>query len=303
MVHFNAVENAVFSYIQKEVMRKILLLIIVLFSSNLIGSETVIPRYGCVKGEKVIVRSGPSISSANNGFFSYGEIVECLEKSSEESRIGNHSFNWYKVKRKNDTVGWIYGRYLSFYNNKPKDFAYYVQAVGKKLGIKFKLDKKTDIMKSEDGRISLFSGNDGLMIVYVVMEEDYEVKYEHVVYKCDGDDLFELVRKRSRPCDYLIYKNYLIFLAPRYDNPVEKIGETFVDNYEGVIIFDLNTIVEKSKYNENSSKYKIVYELNGYEPKEREYFRFDENKMEIRVYRLIDNKLLKTLSFKDGAFF
>jgi len=77
-------------------------------------SEVSKKDYECmyIKGEGVRFRTAPSLKSYVKMMLNDKERVYVIKKSDRKERIGNYEDYWYKVKRENLDVGWVYGAFL-----------------------------------------------------------------------------------------------------------------------------------------------------------------------------------------------
>lgn len=62
---------------------------------------------------RVRLRTEPNLQSETICFLNKNDEVTILKKSSTLEKIDNKSNYWYKIKLKNDTVGWAYGEYVN----------------------------------------------------------------------------------------------------------------------------------------------------------------------------------------------
>ncbi len=63
------------------------------------------------------MRIDPLIFSSRISLLKKGEVVEILDRSTEEKNIGKSRHYWYKVKLSNGVTGWIYGVNITILKN------------------------------------------------------------------------------------------------------------------------------------------------------------------------------------------
>lgn len=82
-----------------------------------IGSAQAI-QYGFIFGEKVYMRSAPTIHSTIIRQFDDGEFLIFLGKTDKQMNINGNEAYWYKVKTIDNKIGWVYGKfYFDLFEN------------------------------------------------------------------------------------------------------------------------------------------------------------------------------------------
>ncbi len=69
-----------------------------------------------IAGERVRIRKNPIISKRNViNTLNYGEKVMIIKRSDKKEKIEDEENYWYHIQLIDNTTGWVFGKYLSFY--------------------------------------------------------------------------------------------------------------------------------------------------------------------------------------------
>jgi hypothetical protein len=86
-------------------------------------------EYIIIKGANVSFRSSPVVNAKVIDTFKTDELVFLIQKSDKEIMIGNDNYYWYKVKRLDKKIGWVYGKYCHYLDAKKIPEKYYKQVL------------------------------------------------------------------------------------------------------------------------------------------------------------------------------
>lgn len=69
-----------------------------------------------ISGERVRIRKKPIISKQNIiNTLNYGEKVMIIKRNDKKEKIDGEENYWYHIQLVDNTIGWVFGKYLSFY--------------------------------------------------------------------------------------------------------------------------------------------------------------------------------------------
>ena len=85
-------------------------------------NETAISNdtYGIVLNSYSALRIDPFVFAGTITYLNKGDIVEILQRSKEKTWVGKENEFWYRVKTKDDIVGWVFGRTIGIQASKDK---------------------------------------------------------------------------------------------------------------------------------------------------------------------------------------
>jgi hypothetical protein len=81
-----------------------------------ISNET----YGIVLNSYSALRIDPFVFAGTITYLNKGDIVEILQRSKEKTWVGKEYDFWYRVKTKDGTAGWVFGRTIGIQASKDK---------------------------------------------------------------------------------------------------------------------------------------------------------------------------------------
>ncbi len=100
-------------------------LVVMLVWSVNIFSAAIENEFGIIKGEKVNLRSEPSLNSRIVKQFLPGELVFYQNRTDRKFSIGEDEDYWFKVRTQENKYGWVFGKFIYYLDGSREPGKYY----------------------------------------------------------------------------------------------------------------------------------------------------------------------------------
>ncbi|WP_201027692.1 SH3 domain-containing protein [Leptospira borgpetersenii] len=259
---------------------RLIVLLIVLFMIAC-STRNAIVSYAIVRGDAVNVRSDSNLASKRIRIVKKGELLTLIKRSDHKDSIEGFSNYWYKYKNEAGEEGWVYGSFLTLYQNIHPNAGLFINKFKSTVSNLFPLVKKSSNKYTRYGgnyndyEITI-SVEDGILILNEL--EKYDLREQKVtsVYILKDDRLFQIYRGLYPSFNH-IESNCFITInssgVQTYDMdkilnenftslpgaPFEQISELKTENYFFEYETSTGYILQKSKINKLiEKKYKLT---------------------------------------------
>ncbi len=237
--------------------------------------------YAVVRGDIVNARSGPNVISKKIGFVKKGELLTLIKRSDHKESIEGFSNYWYKYKNKAGEDSWVYGSFLTLYQNIHPNAELFINKFKSTVSNLFPLVKKSSNKYTRYGgnyndyEITI-SVEDGILILNEL--EKYDLREQKVtsIYILKDDRLFQIYRGlypsfgyiesncfitinssgvQTYDMDKILNENFTSFPG----TPFEQISELRTENFFFEYETSTGYILQKGKVNKLiEKKYKLT---------------------------------------------
>ncbi|EQA45876.1 SH3 domain protein [Leptospira broomii serovar Hurstbridge str. 5399] len=105
-----------------KILRSLLIVACIYFCNPIVKSKPekkLTEKFGVIRGNDINVRITGNVNSKKISSLKKGDVVKILERSESAEEINNYYEYWYKILIRDRIEGWVFGRYIMIFNDKP----------------------------------------------------------------------------------------------------------------------------------------------------------------------------------------
>ncbi|MDI7208587.1 SH3 domain-containing protein [Leptospira santarosai] len=276
---------------------KIIKIVCILFLLNCLAKPES-ELHGIVRGNVVNIRSNGAFSSEKKGVIKYGENLKILEQSKNKEAVEGFTNYWYRFENSSKSQGWIYGSFVTLYENRIPTEEMFIDMFRRKMGNPFPLIR---ISKNQYTRFESnyndygidISVEKGILTLHELEKHDFSEQKTISVYIMRDDQLFMIYRGWYPGFHYIeanCFINIDAYGLKTYN--MEKVIDINIVAYPGSAFEQTDALT----YSKNDKKHIYEYDLDT----GLIFYKDKSINLILKKYRLLNCKVSELAATSNG---